>query len=297
MAKAIFTIKSGSGYDDRPEEYYHFPRTYLNQVRNAIGDHIIYYEPRRTSSDTPTVGRQAYFATARVTDVVQDEEKEGHFYALVTDYLDFDRPVHFLHDGMYYESGLKKDDGTTNKGAFGRAVRQIPDTEFDLILRIGFSAELVRSDIEQTRQISLEEPEIDFTRPVIEMTVSRPFRDKAFTKAVRFAYENQCAMTGLRLINGGGRPEVQAAHIKPVAENGPDTIRNGLALSGTFHWLFDRGLISVTDDYQIIVADKKVPEQARRMLNSVGKMILPKDLSSRPNPLYLRFHRDFVFKG
>jgi len=297
MAKAIFTIKSGSGYDDRPEEYYHFPRTYLNQARNAIGDHIIYYEPRRTSSDTPTGGRQAYFATARVTDVVQDEEKEGHFYALVTDYLDFDRPVHFLHDGMYYESGLKKDDGTTNKGAFGRAVRQIPDTEFDLILRIGFSAELVRSDIEQTRQISLEEPEIDFTRPVIEMTVSRPFRDKAFTKAVRFAYENQCAMTGLRLINGGGRPEVQAAHIKPVAENGPDTIRNGLALSGTFHWLFDRGLISVTDDYQIIVADKKVPEQARRMLNSDGKMILPKDLSSRPNPLYLRFHRDFVFKG
>ena len=129
------------------------------------------------------------------------------------------------------------------------------------------------------------------------MTVSRPFRDRAFTKAVRFAYENQCAMTGLRLINGGGRPEVQAAHIKPVAENGPDTIRNGLALSGTFHWLFDRGLISVTDDYQIIVADKKVPEQARRMLNGDGKVILPKDQSSRPNPLYLRFHRDFVFKG
>jgi putative restriction endonuclease len=162
---------------------------------------------------------------------------------------------------------------------------------------MGFSAELVRSDIEQARQISLEEPEIDFTRPVIEMTVSRPFRDKAFTKAVRFAYENQCAMTGLRLINGGGRPEVQAAHIKPVAENGPDTIRNGLALSGTFHWLFDRGLISVTDDYQIIVADKKVPEQARRMFNGDGKIILPKELSSRPNPLYLRFHRDFVFKG
>ncbi len=86
MAKAIFTIKSGSGYDDRPEEYYHFPRTYLNQARGAIGDYIIYYEPRRTSSDNPISGRQAYFATARVTDVVQDDEKEDHYYALVSDY-------------------------------------------------------------------------------------------------------------------------------------------------------------------------------------------------------------------
>ena len=232
MAKAIFTIKSGSGYDDRPEEYYHFPRTYLNQAqtRSAIISSTMNRNAQAVTRTT--VGRQAYFATARVTDVVQDEEKEDHFYALVSDYLDFDRPVPFLHDGMYYESGLKKDDGTTNKGAFGRAVRQIPDTEFDLILRMGFSANPASNVLEQARQLNLEEPEIDFTRPIIEMTVSRPFRDKAFTKAVRFAYENQCAMTGLRLINGGGRPEVQAAHIKPVAENGPDTIRNGLALSG-----------------------------------------------------------------
>ena len=297
MAKAIFTIKSGSGYDDRPEEYYHFPRTYLNQARSAIGDYVIYYEPRRTSSDDPTTGRQAYFATARVRDVVPDDAKEDHYYALVSDHLDFDKPVPFVHDGSYYESALQKDDGTTNKGAFGRAVRLIPDPEFDLILRMGFAAELVRDNTEHTAQINFDGPEIELERPIVEMTVSRPFRDKAFTKAVRFAYENRCAVTGLCLINGGGRPEVQAAHIRPVAENGPDTIRNGLALSGTFHWLFDRGLISIADDYRILVADKKVPEQARRMLNSDGKIILPKERGSRPNSIYLKFHRDFVFKG
>ena len=43
--------------------------------------------------------------------------------------------------------------------------------------------------------------------------------------------------------NGGGRAEAQAAHIQPVAENGPDSLRNGVALSSTFHWMFDRGLI------------------------------------------------------
>ncbi|MGH6673150.1 MAG: HNH endonuclease [Xanthobacteraceae bacterium] len=44
-------------------------------------------------------------------------------------------------------------------------------------------------------------------------------------------------MTGLQIINGGGRAEVQAAHIRPVAAGGFDSVRNGLALSGTIHWI------------------------------------------------------------
>jgi putative restriction endonuclease len=104
-------------------------------------------------------------------------------------------------------------------------------------------------------------------------------------------------MTGLRLINGGGRPEVQAAHIQPVALNGPDSVRNGLALSGTVHWMFDRGLISIGDDYSILVAQNHVPEDASRLLNGSGKIHLPKDQTVYPNAHYLKFHRDRVFKG
>ena len=57
-------------------------------------------------------------------------------------------------------------------------------------------------------------------------------------------------MTGLKIINGGGRAEVQAAHIRPIAHHGPDSIRNDPALSGTVHWMFDRGLLTVDDDYR-----------------------------------------------
>ena len=45
-------------------------------------------------------------------------------------------------------------------------------------------------------------------------------------------------MTGLRIVNGGGRPEVQAAHIRAEEADGPDALRNGVALSGTAHWMF-----------------------------------------------------------
>jgi putative restriction endonuclease len=102
---------------------------------------------------------------------------------------------------------------------------------------------------------------------------------------------------GLRLINGGGRPEVQAAHIQPVASNGPDSVRNGLALSGTVHWMFDRGLISIGDDYRILVAKNHVPDDAVRFLNQSGLINLPNDPTLYPNAHYLKFHRNEVFKG
>ena len=114
---------------------------------------------------------------------------------------------------------------------------------------------------------------------------------------MRSAYENRCALTGLRLINGGGRPEVQAAHIMPVASKGPDSVRNGLALSGTVHWLFDRGLLSVDDDYRVLVAEKHVPKEVVGLLNQDRHINAPADPKSCPHPHFLRFHRDNVFKG
>jgi len=33
--------------------------------------------------------------------------------------------------------------------------------------------------------------------------------------------------------------------------NGPDIVNNGIALSGTTRWMFDRGLIALSDDLNI----------------------------------------------
>jgi putative restriction endonuclease len=299
MTKAVFTTKVTPSYNDLPEVRYHFPSRYLGQARQTIGDHIVYYEPRRSSVELSSFGgRQSYFGVARVTAVVEDTEQADHYYALVDDYLDFDRPVPFSEGSDYYESALKKDDGSTNRGAFGWAVRLVPDEEFDRILKSGF-APMIRDNLEPQGVMPFEisETHIPFERPIVELTVSRPFRERSFMYNVRAAYSNRCAITGLRLINGGGRPEVQAAHIQPVASNGPDSVRNGLALSGTVHWMFDRGLISIGDDFRILVAKNHVPQDAVRLLNHSGTIHLPKDQTLYPNAHYLKFHRDVVFKG
>lgn len=299
MTKAVFTTKVTPSYKDLPEERYHFPRTYLNYVRRTVGDYIVYYEPRRSSAELSSRGgSQAYFGVARVESVIEDDALSGHYFAVIdrSTYLDFDTVVPFHEGGEYYESALEKEDGSTNKGAFGRAVRLIPDAEFDGILKAGFAPVLGEKPSSETTLPGFAEPPAQFERPMVEILVSRPFRERSFMHNVRAAYSNRCAMTGLRLINGGGRPEVQAAHIQPVASKGPDSVRNGLALSGTVHWMFDRGLISIGDDYKILVAKDHVPEDAIRLLNQNGLINLPKDETLYPNAHYLKFHRDVVFK-
>lgn len=318
MAKAVFTTKVDPTYDDLPEQRYHFPRTYLRQVEAAVGDWIVYYEPRRTSGDPGSRGgRQAYFATARVTAVQRDAALPDHFYAFVADYLEFDRAVPFKEGARYFEGGLRREDGATSKGAFGRAVRSVSDQEYEDILRAGFAhilaPEPARSapvrpgfaegqapfagsgDPAPARGWS-EEPAL-YERPVVERVVARPFRDAAFAAAVKQAYDNTCAITGLKIINGGGRAEVQAAHIRPVASSGPDSIRNGVALCGTVHWMFDRGLLSIDDDYAILIAKDKVPDPVCRLINPEGRLLAPERLDLRPHRQFLKYHRDHVFKG
>src|ERR1700757_4067207 len=139
MTKAVLTTKVAPTYDDLPELRYHFPRTYLRQAEAAVGDWIVYYEPRRTSSDLSSRGgRQAYFAAARVTSISPDSNVPDHFYAFVSDFIEFDRAVSFREGDHFYEAGLRRTDGGTNRGAFGRAVRPISEMEFDQILRAGF---------------------------------------------------------------------------------------------------------------------------------------------------------------
>jgi putative restriction endonuclease len=230
-----------------------------------------------------------------------DSEREDHFYAYVSDYLEFDRAVPFKDGAFYYEGGLRRNDGATSKGAFGRAVRTISDSEYDLIVKAGFVQTIVETDFRRSQKLTasgdFEEEAREFERPVIEMVVARPFREAAFAVSVKAAYANTCAMTGLRIINGGGRAEVQAAHIRPVAAGGSDSVRNGLALSGTIHWMFDRGLVSVDDDLSILVATARLPDAVTRLLRQDRKISVPVKPETHPHPIHLRYHRDNIFKG
>ena len=298
MTKAIFTARISPSYKDVLERWYHFPKMYLNQVRQSVGDFIIYYEPGRTGVGGGRAGRLSYFAVARVSGIREDPELQDHFYADIDSFLNFDSPVPFRTGSQFFESALVGNKSGVNSGVFQRSVRAIPDHEFQAIVDSGFS-DLGHDDPVNRRMSGFEEAPETFKRPIIEQVISRPFREAKFSAQVRQAYHSTCALTGLCIINGGGRPEVDAAHIQPVGEghNGPDSVRNGLALSKTVHWMFDRGLVSVTDDYRILAAEKQIPEPALKLLNADGRLILPDNPVEQPHPAFLQYHRDQIYKG
>jgi putative restriction endonuclease len=305
MAKVVLTHKVDSIYDDLPEERYHFPQTYIRQIESAIGDLAVYYEPGRTgASGSGRTGRQSYIAVAKITRVERDPLRTDHYYAFIEpgSYLVFDRPVPFKDGDHYYERRLRRNDGETNRGAFGRAVRPLADVEFDEILGAGFARELTTQEKEwdfpelDPQQGFFEAP-ANFQRPVIEQVLTRPVRDAAFTRAVRDAYDSTCALSGLRLTNGRGRPEVQAAHIRPVRDCGPDSVRNGIALSATFHWMFDRGLISIgpPPGYEILITRKGLPDNIMQIFNPDRRLRMPASPSQQPAPVFLDYHRSTIF--
>jgi len=196
-------------------------------------------------------------------------------------------------DGRFWEARLRKRDGSTNKGLFGRAVRTLADDEYAAILAAGFPDR-------RMREVAADDDEESFGLEGRnwQLTVStRQFRERAFARVVRDAYDSTCALTGLRMINGGGRCEIEAAHVQPVASNGPDSPRNGIALSRTVHWAFDRGLLSMEDDGRILTVPRLLPEQFGHLLNRDGYGHMPEDASLRPHRRFLRFHRETVFKG
>jgi putative restriction endonuclease len=278
MAHAVFTTRAGSIYDDLPEARYHFPSRYLKIARQAVGDWILYYEPRRDK------GRQSYFAVARVDRIDPDPLRPDHFYAQMSGYLEFVVPVRFREpNGHYWESALRKSDGRLNAGAFQWALRLIPDREFDLIISAGFEGVIGQPLV--TSQPGLHWRDYQFNK--------RAVRDASFARVVKDAYDQTCAFTGLRIRNGGGTSEVEAAHILPVAEHGPDSPRNGLALSRTVHWAFDRHLLSMGDDGRTLVSEQ-LPDEFRRLVRE--RVRLPADPRLRPHPQFLDRHRG-LFRG
>lgn len=291
MAKGVFITRPQSHYDDLPEVRYHFPHTYLQTAEQTVGDWILYYEPRRNG------GRQVYFATARVTHIQPDQLREKHYYAYLHDYLELAQPVPFREGNTYYESALRRPDGRVNLGLFQRAIHLLPEDEYTAILKHGMVAVVDEGKlIAETAGLS-EEPQEDYQRPKTAHLITRPKRDQAFRHIIRAAYHSSCAMTGLNLINGEGHSEIEAVHIRPVEHDGPDSTRNGLALSRTIHWMFDRGLLSLGDDGRILSVDRLTPQPVKYMLNADGFACLPRDTALRPHPHFLRYHRDHIFKG
>ena len=296
MAKGIFLFREDSRYDDRPWEVYQFPRPYLSRATQIVGDWVIFLEPGKA-------GKKGYHAVGKVERIVPDPTKTDMFLAIIdpASYLPFDHDVPFQVGGVYPERSVLNEANKVS-GRAQSAVRAIPDSDFNRIISLGLAPNdelLPRVDSQATASAVAEaQAPYELEQDRTQMLTLRTVRDRVFRSKVIKAYDRRCAFTGFQFINGGGRAEVEAAHIKSVGAKGPDVLQNGLALSGTVHWMFDRGLLSVADDQSIMMSNQiNDVDGVRKILVPDGRARFPENAKERPDPVFLRWHREQCFKG
>jgi putative restriction endonuclease len=79
-------------------------------------------------------------------------------------------------------------------------------------------------------------------------------RSGAFKRGVSRIYGETCAISNLRINATKTYSVVDACHIVPFSESQNDHITNGIALCPNLHRAFDRGLISIDDNYRLLVS-------------------------------------------
>ena len=114
-----------------------------------------------------------------------------------------------------------------------------------------------------------------------------------FRAMVTEAYSRRCAFTGERVL-----PTLEAAHIKPYANNGPHSLGNGVLLRSDLHRLFDKGYLTITPDYKVDVS-RKIQEEfhnGREYYALKGQAIrLPVRTEERPVENFLEWHNKETF--
>jgi len=85
------------------------------------------------------------------------------------------------------------------------------------------------------------------------VTTNKAERDAHFTYRVLHRYEARCAISGVPV-----KEVLDAAHVIPVADGGPDDERNGILLTATLHRAFDAGLWALNPADGTIELDPRV---------------------------------------
>lgn len=119
-------------------------------------------------------------------------------------------------------------------------------------------------------------------------------RSGLFKREIPKIYNNTCAISGLRIDAISNVSMIDACHIIPFSEGYNDTLTNGIALCPNLHRAFDRGLISISNNYKVLLSNKFVENTSSSLnLNQFNncEIILPFNKEYRPSLENLYHHR------
>lgn len=169
------------------------------------------------------------------------------------------------------------------------------------VMEIHLAALLERSEVRQvedaTGRVTLVDGESLLvpgpTRGIPRLVTPR-LGQGAFKGMLLTAYNRQCAITG-----GHISPTLQAAHIRPVAQEGQHRLDNGLLLRSDVHILFDNGYLGVDEHHKLHVSRRLWTDfgNGKEFYSKAGQEIsVPERTIDRPSRESVQWHMDEVFK-
>lgn len=108
-------------------------------------------------------------------------------------------------------------------------------------------------------------------------------RNGIFKKLIPRIYNYTCCISGFRVESTTGIQMIDACHIVPFSESYDDTITNGISLCPNLHRAFDRGLISLDDNYKVLVSDIFLESDSNYSIRRFEN----KEIKLPENPKYL----------
>lgn len=112
----------------------------------------------------------------------------------------------------------------------------------------------------------------------------------AFKALVTQAYDKKCAISGEKTL-----PVLEAAHIQPFSQAGPNSLGNGLLLRSDLHKLFDRHYLTIDADNLTIHVSSRIREEFQNgkeyyKYDRQPLQVLPKSRQDYPAKQYLQHH-------
>jgi hypothetical protein len=169
-------------------------------------------------------------------------------------------------------------------------IRGLHFEEISTYLELGLADDLIDTAL-RLETLESWSPLVQENRAVYR--VSSQKREAAFRQIVLENYLRTCAVTGQRFVFRE-HVEAEAAHIISKEVRGTDDPRNGLALSRSAHWAFERGIFTLSDQYEVLV-HPKANEADVSLFPVLGRnkkpIFLPADEIYYPHQEALEWHR------
>jgi predicted restriction endonuclease len=150
----------------------------------------------------------------------------------------------------------------------------------------------------EVRSENIDDDNEDYIGETRQIIIAQRIRQQFFRQSVLSSYSRGCCMSGLR-----DQRLLVASHIKPWSKDKMNRLNpsNGLCLSAIHDKAFDRGLISLTNDFRVIISQQLIIQQGEGFIDKVFLCLndMRIGLPDRflPPLEFIKYHRDHVFLG